>query len=73
MPLHSAAKRMHVSARFWKLFDSDTAHLLSGGSACLSQSSAGQKTAPVMEIRWGRVVYLTSAISPIFEHFHDIE
>lgn len=70
--LHSAAKRMHVSACFWTLFGSDTALLPKGGSACLSQSSAGQKTVPVMELRWGRVGHLASVIFPIFEHVHDI-
>jgi hypothetical protein len=33
---------MHVSACFWAFSDSNTALLLKGGSACLSQSSAGQ-------------------------------
>ena len=70
--LHSAAKRMHVSACFWTLFGSDTALLPKGGSACLSQSSAGQKTVPVMELRWGRVGHLASVIFSIFEHLHDI-
>jgi len=63
---------MHVSACFWTLFGSDTALLPKGGSACLSQSSAGQKTVPVMELRWGRVGHLASVIFPIFEHVHDI-
>src|ERR1700674_5785402 len=70
-PLHSAARRMHASAYFWTL-NSDIALLLKGGSACISQSSAGQKTVPVMELRWGRVGYLASVILAIFEHVHDI-
>src|ERR1700693_5581069 len=61
-PLHSAAKRMHVSACFWTLSFSDTALLLKGGSACLSQSSAGQKTVPVISLRWGRVGYIARDI-----------
>jgi hypothetical protein len=40
-PLHSAAKRMQVSANFFKFSVSDIALLLNGGSTCLSQSSAG--------------------------------
>src|ERR1700688_982100 len=60
-PLHSAAKRMHISAYFLTL-NSDIALLLKGGSACISQSSAGQYTVPVMESRWGRVGHLTSVI-----------
>ena len=70
--LHSAAKRMHVSSRFRVFSDSDTALLLKGGSACLSQSSAGQKKVPVMKSRWGRVGYLARVIFPIFEHVHGI-
>src|ERR1700680_2436571 len=70
-PLHSAAKRMHASAYFWTL-NSDIAPPLKGGSACISQSSAGQMTVPVMELRWGRAGYLASVILPIFEHVHDI-
>jgi hypothetical protein len=45
---------MHISAYFWRL-NSDIALLLKGGSACISQSSAGQTTVPVMGLRWGRV------------------
>ena len=70
-PLHSAAKRMHISAYFLTL-TSDIALLLTGGSACISQSPAGQKTLPVMEVRWGRAGYLASVILPIVEHVHDI-
>src|ERR1700682_6492217 len=70
-PLHSAAKRMHISAYFLTLA-SDIALLLTGGSACISQSSAGQMPVPVMELRWGRVGYLASVILPIFAHVHDI-
>src|ERR1700680_3341015 len=70
-PLHSAAKRMHISAYFLTLA-SDIALLLTGGSACISQSSAGQKTVPMMELRWGRGGYSASVILPIFEHVHDI-
>jgi hypothetical protein len=71
-PLHSATKRMHVSACFRSLFDSDIALLLKGGSACLSQSSAGQKTVPVIKLRWGRVGYIARDIFPIFEHIRGI-
>src|ERR1700719_1129730 len=71
-PLHSAAKRMHVNACFWALFDSDTALLLKGGSACLSQSSAGQKTVPMIELTWEREGYIARDIFPIFEHVHGI-
>jgi hypothetical protein len=62
---------MHASAYFWTL-NSDIALLLKGGSACISQSSAGQKTLPVMELSWGRAGYLASVILPIVEHVHDI-
>jgi hypothetical protein len=71
-PLNSAAKRMHVSACFWTLSVSDTALLLKGGSACLSQSSAGQKTVPMINLKWGRVGHLARIIFPIFEHVHGI-
>src|SRR3984893_9919607 len=71
-PLHSAAKRMHVSACFWALFDSNIALLLKGGSACLSQSSAGQKTVPMIALTWERVGYIARGIFPIFEHVHGI-
>jgi hypothetical protein len=39
--LHSAAIRRHSSVYFWTRFDSDTALLLTAGSTCISQSSAG--------------------------------
>ena len=64
--------RMHASACFWVLADSDIALLRNGGSACISQSSAGQNTLPVMKLRWGRAGQLARAILPIFEHLHDI-
>jgi hypothetical protein len=62
---------MHISAYFLTLA-SDIALLLTGGSACISQSSAGQKTLPVMELRWGRAGYLASVILPMVERVHDI-
>jgi len=40
---------MHDSSYFRTLSVSDTALLRKGGSACLSQSSAGQKTVPVIK------------------------
>jgi hypothetical protein len=63
---------MHVSACFWALFDSDIALLLKGGSACLSQSSAGQKTVPMIALTWEREGYIARDIFPIFEHVHGI-
>src|ERR1700736_6046324 len=71
-PLHSAAMRMHASAYFWVLSDLDIPLLRKGGSACISQSSAGQKTLPVMKLTWRRAGHLARAILPIFEHVHDI-
>jgi hypothetical protein len=70
-PLHSAAKRINISVYFLTL-NSDMVLFFKGGSACISQSSAGQRTVPVMALRWGRVVYLASVIFPISEHVHDI-
>src|ERR1700730_1384966 len=70
-PLHSAAKRKHMSACLWTL-NANIGLLLKGGSACISQSSAGQQRVPVMELRWGRVAHLASVMFTIFEHVHDI-
>ena len=64
--------RMHASAYFWVLSDSDIALLRKGGSACISQSSAGQKTLPVMKLRWRRAGHLARAFLPFFEHIHGI-
>jgi hypothetical protein len=60
-PLHSAAKRRHSSAYFLTL-NSDMPLFPKGGSACISQSSAGQSTVPVMTFKWGREGYIASAI-----------
>src|ERR1700722_10856539 len=67
--LHSAAMRMHASVCFRTLSDLDIALLRKGGSACISQSSAGQKTVPVMKLRWGRADYLARAIFPTSSTF----
>ena len=70
--LHSAAMRMHASVCFRTLSDLDIALLRKGGSACISQSSAGQKTLPVMKLRWRRAGHLARAILPFVEHIHGI-
>jgi hypothetical protein len=69
-PLHSAAKRLHISAYFCSL-NSDIPRLLKRRER-LYQSSARQWTAPVMQLRWERGGYLASVIIQISEHVHDI-
>src|ERR1700724_577938 len=62
--LHSAAKRMHVSACFWTFSDSNTALLLKGGSTCLSQSSAGQMDGADAGVKVGTSGVLSGSYFP---------
>jgi hypothetical protein len=65
--------RMHVSARFWKVFDSDTAHLLSGGKRLPLSVVGGPIDDTGDEGKMGTGGLPSECYFPIFEHFHDIE